>query len=64
MKEGDPAALYRQLDSEKFFTGMVAINDGSGLDFSKVRKLHNAGDDLDGVSSSLVCDYLQIWLGC
>ena len=54
MKEGDPAALYRQLDGEKFFTGMVATYTGVGsLDFSKVRKLHNAGGDLEGVSSSL-----------
>ena len=52
MKEGDPAALYRQLDGEKFFTGMVATYGVGSLDFSKVRKLHNAGGDLEGVSSS------------
>lgn len=45
-------AIYRQLDGEKFFTGMVATVDGSGqIDFSKVMKLHNAGDDIyEGVS--------------
>ena len=51
-KEGDHVAVYRQLDGESFFTGMVATVDGSGqIDFSKMRKLHNAGDDInDGVS--------------
>ena len=52
MKEGDPVALYRQLDGERFFTGMVATCGVESLDFSKVRKLHNAGGDLEGVSSS------------
>lgn len=52
MKGGDPVALYRELNGERFFTGMVSTVGSSGqIDFSKVRKLHNAGDDInDGVS--------------
>ena len=52
MKKGENVALYRQLDGEQFFTGMLAAVDGSGeIDFSKVMKLHNASDDIhEGVS--------------
>ena len=50
-KEGDPAAIYKKLDGERFFTGMVSTFGSRYMDPDNVWKLHDAGDDdLNGVS--------------
>lgn len=50
-KEGDPAAIYKKLNGERFFTGMVSTFGSRYMDPDNVWKLHDAGDDdLNGVS--------------
>ena len=62
-KEGDVAAIYKKLDGERFFTGIVTTFGSRYMDPDNVWKLHDAGDDdLNGVSYFVSLDICIIRL--